>query len=66
MFDFLDPWVMNLLVCLIIAAITEITSNTAIASLAMPIMFELVKQKTAINRCINMTVYTNTFNIICK
>lgn len=40
-FDFLDPWVMNLLVCMIIAAITEITSNTAIASLAMPIMFEL-------------------------
>lgn len=40
-FDFLDPWVMNLLVCLIIAGITEITSNTAIASLAMPIMFEL-------------------------
>lgn len=40
-FDFLDPWVMNLLVCLIIAGITEITSNTAIATLAMPIMFEL-------------------------
>ncbi|XP_022296194.2 solute carrier family 13 member 2-like [Crassostrea virginica] len=36
-----DPWVMNLVVCLVIAAITEITSNTAIASLSMPIVFEL-------------------------
>ena len=40
-----DPWVMNLVVCLVIAAITEITSNTAIASLSMPIVFELVNLK---------------------
>jgi di/tricarboxylate transporter len=37
-----DPWVMTLLVCLLVAGVTEITSNTAIASLMMPIVFELV------------------------
>ncbi|XP_048730828.2 solute carrier family 13 member 2-like isoform X2 [Ostrea edulis] len=36
-----DPWVMTMLVCLLVACITEITSNTAIASLMMPIVFEL-------------------------
>lgn len=40
-FENLDPWIMNLLVCLLVSAVTEITSNTAIASLIMPIIFEL-------------------------
>ncbi|XP_021377611.1 solute carrier family 13 member 5-like isoform X2 [Mizuhopecten yessoensis] len=37
----LDPWVMNLILCLTVAGATEITSNTATASLLMPIVFEL-------------------------
>ncbi|XP_069106387.1 solute carrier family 13 member 2-like [Argopecten irradians] len=37
----LDPWLMNLILCLTVAGATEITSNTATASLLMPIMFEL-------------------------
>ncbi|XP_021377608.1 solute carrier family 13 member 2-like isoform X2 [Mizuhopecten yessoensis] len=37
----LDPWVMNMVLCFIVAGATEITSNTATASLLMPIMFEL-------------------------
>ncbi|XP_033727672.1 solute carrier family 13 member 2-like isoform X1 [Pecten maximus] len=37
----LEPWVMNLILCLTVAGATEITSNTATASLLMPIMFEL-------------------------
>ncbi|XP_061164669.1 solute carrier family 13 member 2-like [Saccostrea echinata] len=40
-FENLDRWVMNLLVCLLVSAVTEITSNTAIASIIMPIIFEL-------------------------
>jgi sodium-dependent dicarboxylate transporter 2/3/5 len=37
-----EPWVMNLVLCFIVAAATEVTSNTAICSLMMPIMSELV------------------------
>ncbi|XP_069105651.1 solute carrier family 13 member 2-like isoform X2 [Argopecten irradians] len=37
----LDPWVLNMVLCFIVAGATEITSNTATASLLMPIMFEL-------------------------
>lgn len=33
---------MNLVICLIVAAATEITSNSATATLLMPIMAELV------------------------
>eukprot|EP00105_Crassostrea_gigas_P021178 XP_011440239.2 PREDICTED: solute carrier family 13 member 2 [Crassostrea gigas] len=36
-----EPWVMNLVLCYIVAAATEVTSNTAICSLMMPIMSEL-------------------------
>ncbi|XP_062610510.1 Na(+)/citrate cotransporter-like [Saccostrea cucullata] len=36
-----EPWVMNLVLCLIVASATEVTSNTAICSLMMPIMSEL-------------------------
>ncbi|XP_056017083.1 Na(+)/citrate cotransporter-like isoform X2 [Ostrea edulis] len=36
-----EPWVMNLVLCFIVAAATEVTSNTAICSLMMPIMSEL-------------------------
>lgn len=34
---------MNLVLCYIVAAATEVTSNTAICSLMMPIMSELVR-----------------------
>ncbi|VDI01092.1 Hypothetical predicted protein [Mytilus galloprovincialis] len=37
----MDLWVMNLVICLIVAAATEITSNSATATLLMPIMAEL-------------------------
>nr|XP_011440239.3 solute carrier family 13 member 2 [Crassostrea gigas] len=36
-----EPWVMNLVLCYIVAAATEVTSNTAICSLMMPILSEL-------------------------
>ncbi|XP_056017073.1 solute carrier family 13 member 2-like isoform X2 [Ostrea edulis] len=36
-----EPWVMNLVLCFIVAAATEVTSNTAICTLMMPIMKEL-------------------------
>lgn len=34
---------MNLVLCYIVAAATEVTSNTAICSLMMPILSELVR-----------------------
>ncbi|XP_060085746.1 Na(+)/citrate cotransporter-like [Ylistrum balloti] len=37
----LDAWMLNMVLCFIVAGATEITSNTATASLLMPIMFEL-------------------------
>ncbi|XP_045172067.2 solute carrier family 13 member 2-like isoform X2 [Mercenaria mercenaria] len=40
-FDHLDDWVLNLIVCLIVAGATEVTSNTATATLLMPILAEL-------------------------
>ncbi|XP_062610508.1 solute carrier family 13 member 2-like isoform X2 [Saccostrea cucullata] len=36
-----EPWVMNLVLCFIVAGATEVTSNTAICTLMMPIMKEL-------------------------
>ncbi|WAR01096.1 S13A5-like protein [Mya arenaria] len=39
--DFLDPWVLNLVLCYIIAAMTEVTSNTATCTLMMPILANL-------------------------
>jgi di/tricarboxylate transporter len=41
-FSSLDLKVMNLIICLIVAGATEITSNSATATLLMPIMAELV------------------------
>ncbi|PVD31361.1 hypothetical protein C0Q70_06773 [Pomacea canaliculata] len=38
---FMDPWVLNLCLCLIVAVATEVTSNTATSTLLMPIMAEL-------------------------
>ncbi|KAL4223677.1 hypothetical protein ACF0H5_017145 [Mactra antiquata] len=40
-FSSMDKWVMNLIICLIVAGATEITSNTATATLLMPILKEL-------------------------
>ncbi|XP_069106315.1 solute carrier family 13 member 2-like isoform X3 [Argopecten irradians] len=37
----LDPWLMNLVLCLIVTCFTEIKSNTTTSTLMMPIMFEL-------------------------
>ena len=34
---------MNLIICLIVAGATEVTSNSATATLLMPIMAELVR-----------------------
>ncbi|XP_061189816.1 Na(+)/citrate cotransporter-like isoform X2 [Saccostrea echinata] len=39
--DNFEPWVMNLILSLAIAAATEITSNSATATILMPIMAEL-------------------------
>jgi len=41
-FTHMDVWIMNLIICLIVAGATEITSNSATATLLMPIMAELV------------------------
>lgn len=38
----MDQWVMNLVISFIVAAATEITSNSATATLLMPIVAELV------------------------
>lgn len=40
-FGHLDVWVMNLIITIIVAAATEVTSNTATATLLMPIMYDL-------------------------
>ncbi|XP_067655674.1 solute carrier family 13 member 2-like [Haliotis asinina] len=40
-FSFMDPSVMNLVLTLLVAAATEVTSNTATASLLLPIMGNL-------------------------
>lgn len=40
-FGSLDPWVLNLIICTAVAMATEVTSNTATATLLMPIMAEL-------------------------
>ncbi|KAL4218029.1 hypothetical protein ACF0H5_022767 [Mactra antiquata] len=37
----LDPWLLNLVICFIVAAATEVTSNTATTSLMLPIIAEL-------------------------
>lgn len=39
--DSFEPWVMNLILSLVIAGATEITSNSATATILMPIMAEL-------------------------
>nr|KAG5700352.1 hypothetical protein BaRGS_029604 [Batillaria attramentaria] len=40
-FGDLDPWILNLIICTAVAMATEVTSNTATATLLMPIMAEL-------------------------
>ncbi|KAK3084779.1 hypothetical protein FSP39_018790 [Pinctada imbricata] len=40
-FSDFEPWVMNMVLCFIVAAATEVTSNTAICTLIMPIMAQL-------------------------
>ncbi|XP_061166461.1 Na(+)/citrate cotransporter-like [Saccostrea echinata] len=40
-FEDFEPWVMNLVLCFMVAAATEVTSNIAICTLMMPIMKEL-------------------------
>lgn len=39
--DYLEPWVLNLVLCYIVAAATEVTSNTATCTLMMPILANL-------------------------
>lgn len=39
--DYLSPWVLNLVLCYIVAAMTEVTSNTATCTLMMPILANL-------------------------
>ncbi|XP_052075275.1 Na(+)/citrate cotransporter-like [Mytilus californianus] len=43
-FSYLEPWVMNLVFCIVVAAATEVTSNTAICTLMMPIMAQIALQ----------------------
>lgn len=43
-FSSLEPWRMNLVLCVVVAAATEITSNTAICTLMMPIMAQIALQ----------------------
>ncbi|XP_045172068.2 Na(+)/citrate cotransporter-like [Mercenaria mercenaria] len=40
----MDMWVMNLVICLIVAGVTNVTSNTASATLLMPILAQLALQ----------------------
>nr|KAG5689113.1 hypothetical protein BaRGS_013874 [Batillaria attramentaria] len=40
-FGALDPWLMLLIICYIVTFATEVTSNTAIATLMMPILAQL-------------------------
>ena len=40
--DNLEPWLLNLVICYIVAAATEVTSNTATCTLMMPILANLV------------------------
>ena len=44
-FSNLEPWIMNLALCVVVAAATEITSNTAICTLMMPIMAQIVRKQ---------------------
>ncbi|KAK7506048.1 hypothetical protein BaRGS_00002770 [Batillaria attramentaria] len=37
----LEPWHLNLILCIIVAIATEVTSNTATSTLLMPIMYEM-------------------------
>ncbi|KAL8594480.1 hypothetical protein ACOMHN_024925 [Nucella lapillus] len=37
----LEPWTLNLILCLVVAMATEITSNTATSTLLMPIMAQI-------------------------
>ncbi|KAL4223442.1 hypothetical protein ACF0H5_016913 [Mactra antiquata] len=39
--DYLSPWVLNLALCYIVAAMTEVTSNVATCTLMMPILASL-------------------------
>ena len=41
-FESLDPWVLNLVLCSIVAVMTEVTSNAATCTLMMPILANLV------------------------
>ncbi|CAG2199132.1 SLC13A2_3_5 [Mytilus edulis] len=43
-FSDLEPWLMNLVLCIVVAAATEVTSNTAICTLMMPIMAQIALQ----------------------
>ena len=40
-----DPWIMNLIFCLIVAMATNVPSNTAMATLLMPILAYVVSTK---------------------
>lgn len=44
-FSSLEPWRMNLVLCVVVAAATEVTSNTAICTLMMPIMAQIVRKQ---------------------
>lgn len=37
----LEPWLLNLIICFIVAAATEVTSNTATTSLMLPILSDM-------------------------
>ena len=59
--DYLAPWVLNLVLCYIVAAATEVTSNTATCTLMMPILSNLVMYNvynvTVFRRCALKQVY---------
>ncbi|KAL3857546.1 hypothetical protein ACJMK2_012200 [Sinanodonta woodiana] len=42
-FSDLEPWVMNLILCFIVATATEVTSNAATCTLMMPILAKLAR-----------------------
>ena len=41
--DYLEPWVLNLVLCLIMSGLTEFISNPAVNNLMMPILSSLVR-----------------------
>ena len=61
-----DPWIMNLIICSLVAAVTEVTSNTATATLLMPILAELVRFKSIIHSVKIISKLLQKLVLLCR